>query len=108
MAGEHRDAILRVEDLIAMIPFDSIYYVVLARTHVLRRGEYHHSHFQQAYMYLLLGDSHMERSDYDHAIQSFKQARAQMRPYGGQPLLVVSLVNFLIGLLQRIEIAYRL
>ena len=59
-------------------------------------------------MYLLLGNSHMERSDYEGAIQSFEHARAQMRHYGGRPLLVVSLVSFLMGLLQRIEIAHRL
>ena len=43
-------------------------------------------------MYLLLGNSHMERSDYDGAIQSFEHARARMRHNGGS-LLVVSLVS---------------
>ena len=42
MAGEHRDAISRVDDLIATIPFNSICYVVQARTYALSRGEYHH------------------------------------------------------------------
>ena len=31
MAGEHRDAISRVDDLIATVPFNSIGYVVKAR-----------------------------------------------------------------------------
>jgi hypothetical protein len=59
-------------------------------------------------MYLLLGNSHMESSDYEGAIQSFEYARARMRHYGGQPLLVVSLVSFLTGLLQCVEITHRL
>ena len=46
-------------------------------------------------MYFLLGNSHMERGDYEGAIQSFEHARAQMRHYGGRPLLVVSWVSFL-------------
>lgn len=49
--------------------------------------------FPKAYMYLLLGDSRMERSDYDGAMQSFERARAQMRRYEGVPLLSVSLVS---------------
>jgi hypothetical protein len=46
-------------------------------------------------MYPLLGNSLMERSDYEGTIQSFEHARAQMRYYGGGLLLVVSLVAFL-------------
>lgn len=48
----------------------------------------------------------MEKNDYVGAIQSFGRARAQMRHYGGQPLFVVSLVNFLMGVLQPIEFAH--
>ena len=59
-------------------------------------------------MYLLLGNFQMERSDYDGAIQSFEHARAQMRHDEGRPLLVVSLVSFLVGVLQRTKIAHRL
>ena len=59
-------------------------------------------------MHLLLGNSHMERSDYKDAIQSFEHARAQMRHYDGLPLLVISLVSLLMGILQHIEIAHRL
>ena len=42
MAGEHRDAISRVDDLIATITVNSICYVVQARAHALPRGEYHY------------------------------------------------------------------
>ena len=50
----------------------------------------------------------MERSDYEGAIQSFERAQAQMRTYVGHPLLVVSLVSFLMCVLQQIEITHRL
>ena len=59
-------------------------------------------------MYLLLGNSLIERSDYEGAIQSFEHARTQMRHCGGRLLLVLSLVSFLMGVLQRIEIDHRL
>ena len=42
MAGEHRDAISRVDDLIATMSLDSIYYVVQARALAPPRGEFHH------------------------------------------------------------------
>ena len=42
MAGEHRDAISRIDDLAATVHFNSICYVVQARTHAAPRGEYHH------------------------------------------------------------------
>jgi hypothetical protein len=51
-------------------------------------------------MYLLLGNFQMERSDYEGAIQLFERGQAQMRHYRGRPLLVVSLVSFLVGVLQ--------
>jgi hypothetical protein len=50
----------------------------------------------------------MDRSDYEGGLQSFEHARAQMRHYGGRPLLLVSLVSFPMGVLQRFEIAHRL
>ena len=59
-------------------------------------------------MYLVLGYSHMDRGDYESAIQSFENARAQMRYYGSRPLLMVALVSFLMGVLQCIEIAHQL
>ena len=49
-------------------------------------------------MYLLLGDSRMERSDYEGAIQSFERARAQMRSDGSRALSVVSLVGSLVAI----------
>ena len=58
-------------------------------------------------MYFLLGSSHMERSDYESAIQSFERAQAQMRHYEGRSLLVVSLVGLPMGVLQCIEIAHQ-
>ena len=42
MAGEHDDAISRVDDLIDTVPFNSICHVVQARAHALPRGEYYH------------------------------------------------------------------
>ena len=59
-------------------------------------------------MYLLVGDSHMESSDYEHAIESFERARAQTRHHMSQSLLVVSLVCFLTTILQHIEIGHPL
>ena len=46
----------------------------------------------------------MERSNYGGAIQSFERAQAQMRHDEGRSLLVISLVGFLMAVLQRIEI----
>ena len=53
-------------------------------------------------MYLLLRNLQMECSDYDGAIKSFEHARAQMLYDEGRPLLVASLVSFLVGVLHRI------
>ena len=50
-------------------------------------------------MYLLLGNSHMESSDYESAVRSFGLAQAQLRPFPSQPLFVVALVNFLMSVL---------
>ncbi|KAN0094879.1 hypothetical protein V8E55_003166 [Tylopilus felleus] len=75
LAGEHHDAISRMDDLIATVPFHSTYYLV------------------QAYMYLIQGNAHVERSNYQSAIQSFECARARL-PYYSHPLpLVVSLMS---------------
>ncbi|KAF8439815.1 hypothetical protein L210DRAFT_3540401 [Boletus edulis BED1] len=74
MAGEHCDAISRVDDIIAMVTSNSICYVV------------------QAYMYLLLGNSRMECGDYEGAIDAFEHARARMRHCGSQLLLTISLI----------------
>ncbi|KAF8548191.1 hypothetical protein OG21DRAFT_1489599 [Imleria badia] len=72
MAGEHNGAVSRVGDLIATA-FKSTCYM--------------------NYMYLLLGNSHIENSDYEGAIQSFKYAEAQMRNYMGAPLMSISLIS---------------
>ena len=45
----------------------------------------------------------MERSNYEGAMQSFERAQAQMRHDKRRSLLVVSLVSFPMGVLQRIE-----
>jgi hypothetical protein len=50
----------------------------------------------------------MDRSNYEGAIESFEHARAQMRHDGGRLLLVISLVSFLMGVLQCIEGAHPL
>ncbi|KAF8415520.1 hypothetical protein L210DRAFT_3585881, partial [Boletus edulis BED1] len=80
MAGEHRNAISRMDDLIAAVPLDSMCYVV------------------QAYMYTRLGNSQMQCNDYEGAIQSFERARAQMQYHTTRPLFVVSLVRYLISI----------
>ena len=44
-------------------------------------------------MHLLLGNKHVENSNYDGAIQSFKNARIKLGYRTRQPLLIVSLVS---------------
>ena len=56
-------------------------------------------------MYLLLGNSRMESGDCKGAIKLFERARAQMRPLPSRGLSVVSLVSFLMVMLQRVETA---
>ncbi|KAF8555005.1 TPR-like protein [Imleria badia] len=75
IAGEHRDAISRLDDLIATVHLNSICYVV------------------QAYMHLLLGNSHMERNNYEGAIQSFERVRCQVRQHTSRPVLMVPLIS---------------
>ncbi|KAF8551263.1 YVTN repeat-like/Quino protein amine dehydrogenase [Imleria badia] len=75
MAGDHDDAISRVDDLIAMVHDNSKYYVV------------------QVYMYLLVGKLRMESRHYEGAIRSFERARAQMRAHTTQEFLVISLIT---------------
>ncbi|KAF8548319.1 hypothetical protein OG21DRAFT_1489483 [Imleria badia] len=73
MAGDHREAISRLDDLIATVQFNSICYV--------------------AYMYLLLGGTQMGTSDYDGAIQSFERARAKTRSCVAPDLSAISLIS---------------
>ena len=57
-------------------------------------------------MYLLVGDSHMECGNYEDAIQSFKHARTQLRPYPNESLVVASLASYSIPMLQFIDFAH--
>ena len=57
-------------------------------------------------MYLLLGKSHTERKEYEHAIQLFERARAHVQPYQNHLFLVVSLVGSLTGLAERVGISH--
>ena len=50
-------------------------------------------------MHLLVGNSRMESTDYEGAIKSFGHARAQMRHHTSRALLLISLVNFIPGIL---------
>ena len=55
-------------------------------------------------MYLLHGNSRMKNGNYKGAIRSFERARAQLQPHTSRALLMISLVNFLKCILQRIDI----
>ena len=59
-------------------------------------------------MYLLLGNSRMESGDHMGAIQMFERARAQSRYRTTRALSVISLVSFLMAILQCIEAARNL
>jgi len=102
-AGEHVDAISRVDDLIATVRFNAICYVVQARPYALPHNRHPYRHFYQAYMHLLLGNSHMESGDYESAIRSFECARALMRPYSSEVLSVISLVGLLMAIPHCVE-----
>ncbi|KAF8553229.1 TPR-like protein [Imleria badia] len=75
MAGEHDDAISRLDDLIDTVHVNLICYVV------------------QAYMHFLLGNERMESGDYISAIQLFERARAQTRHHTSRALSVISLIS---------------
>ena len=47
----------------------------------------------------------MESGDYKDAIQLFKRALAQIRPHASGALSLISLVSFLVAIMQRIETA---
>ena len=55
-------------------------------------------------MHLLLGKSHTERKEYEHAIRLFERARPRVQHGQNRVPLVVSLV--VIGLVQHVEIAH--
>lgn len=44
-------------------------------------------------MYFLIGNWHMDRCDYERAIQNFERARTQMRYHESRTLFVISLVS---------------
>ncbi|KAF8551245.1 hypothetical protein OG21DRAFT_1487133 [Imleria badia] len=73
MAGEHDDAISRVDDLINTVYVNSICHAV--------------------YMHLLLGNSCMESGDYTGAVRSFERAQAKMRPHTSRALSMISLIS---------------
>jgi tetratricopeptide (TPR) repeat protein len=75
MAGEHHDAISRMDDLIATVPSNST------------------CSMAQSYMYLMQGNLHMKRSNHESAIQSFERARAQLHDHRDPVPLVVSLMS---------------
>ncbi|KAF8129264.1 quinon protein alcohol dehydrogenase-like superfamily [Boletus edulis] len=75
MAGKHNEAVSRIDDLIPIIKFNTVYYMV------------------QAMMYLQIGNSHMESSDYESAIHSFELARSQMRYHVRLSFSIVSLIS---------------
>jgi hypothetical protein len=54
-------------------------------------------------MYLLVGNLHLEHTNYEGAIQSFERAGAQLRGHTSRALLVVSLVSFLLTISQCIN-----
>ena len=58
-------------------------------------------------MYLLIGNSYMESRDYESAIRPFERARAQMRPHASRTLAVVSLVGFLMAILERTKTPHK-
>ena len=59
-------------------------------------------------MYLLLGNLRLESGDYKGSIQLFERARARARYYTSRALSVVSLVSFLMAILERMEMSYDL
>ena len=95
MAGEHRDAISRVNDLIATVHLNSTCYMVQARARrITTQANITANISPQAYMHLLLDNSHIDKSDFTAAVQSFERAQAKMRHQTSRTLFVVSLVSF--------------
>ncbi|KAF8551249.1 hypothetical protein OG21DRAFT_1445453 [Imleria badia] len=74
LAGEHDDAISRMDDLIDALHVKSTCYTV------------------QAYMHFLLGNSRMESGDYTGAVRSFERAQAKMRTRTCEALSLVSMI----------------
>ena len=108
MAGQHGDAITLLGDLTATMHWNSLCSVVQARAQHAATRRAPPLTFQQAYMYLLLGDSHMESGDYENAIHLFEAAKPQIRNYVEPQLFTISLVSFLIRVMQHIGFAHQL
>ncbi|KAF8126560.1 hypothetical protein EV363DRAFT_1434140 [Boletus edulis] len=75
MSGKHNEAVSRVGDLIPIIKFNPVYYMV------------------QAMMHLQIGNSHMKSGDYKSAIHSFELARSQMRYRVRLSFFIVSVIS---------------
>ncbi|KAF8555626.1 hypothetical protein OG21DRAFT_1483764 [Imleria badia] len=75
LAGGLHDAISRMDDLIATVPFNSVFYTI------------------QAYMYFLQGNRYMESNNYETAIHAFEDARTRLRHCRNRPPLMVSLMS---------------
>ncbi|KAN0078203.1 hypothetical protein V8E55_010260 [Tylopilus felleus] len=75
MAGEHHVAISYMDSPTAAVRYNSTCHTI------------------QAYMYLLLGNTHIESSDYESAIDLLERARAHVQPGQDRLPLVVSLMS---------------
>ncbi|KAF8119879.1 hypothetical protein EV363DRAFT_1378598 [Boletus edulis] len=75
MSGKHDEAVSRIGDLIRIIKFNTVYYMV------------------QAMMHLQIGNSHMESGDYESAVRSFELARSQMRYRVRLSFFIVSVIS---------------
>ena len=77
-----------------LLQFDTTQHAIRSRhVHdVLPRDGYHNWRLKKAYMYLLLGNTHIESSDYESAIDLLERARAHVQPGQDRLPLVVSLV----------------
>ena len=99
MAGQRDDAVTLLGELNATIHWNSLCSVVQARAQHAATRRASSLTFQQAYMYLRLGESHMERRDYDRAISFFEAAQPQTRNYVEPQLFAISLASFLMRVL---------
>ncbi|KAN0087949.1 hypothetical protein V8E55_006570 [Tylopilus felleus] len=75
MAGEHHDALSYMDILTAAFRYNSTCHTI------------------QVYMYLLLGNTHMESGDYESAIDLFERAHAQVQHCQNRLPLVISLMS---------------
>ena len=90
--GKHKDAILRVDDLIDTVNDKSQYIAVRVGTQWSRNPSKVDSGLQ-AQMLLLLGSISMRRGDNERAIDLFKRAQEAILFGQGPYLVVISLVS---------------